>query len=171
MRVIDVISLRDRKKMRKKIKDIFVRSSDADRKRKAVAKKYAKKTKEAFNSGMRKMGTEAKETRKMGALFFRLLEQKLNLKERKDSPTEEEVKEAIEQLKDVGRVSFFATISILPGGAVSLIGLEMLAAKFGVRNFTFIPSAFRKNAEWHYPKGYSREAGNKTGNLEENTNS
>ena len=79
---------------------------------------------------------------------------KLKLDERTEPPSEEEVKEAIEQLKDVGRVSFFATISILPGGALSLIGLEVLAAKCGVKNFTFIPSAFRKNADWHYPKGY-----------------
>ena len=80
----------------------------------------------------------------MAQSFFRLLEHKLNLGERKDPPTEEEVKEAIEQLKDIGRFSIFATISIIPGGGFSLIGLELLARKFGVKNFTFVPSAFRK---------------------------
>lgn len=120
-------------------------------------KRFAEKTKRAIESGMVKMGNEARETREMAQLFFRLLEKKLNLDERKEPPTEEEVREAIEQLKDVGRVSFFAAFSILPGGAVSLIGLEILARKFGVRNFTFIPSSFRKNAEWHFPKGYQKE--------------
>lgn len=122
-----------------------------------AARVYAKKAKEAFDTGVGKMGTEAKETREMAQSFFRLLANKLNLDNRTDPPTEQEVREAIEQLKDVGRVSFFATISILPGGAFSLIGLEVLAAKFGLKNFTFIPSAFRKNAEWHFPKGYKKE--------------
>ncbi|MDA3779791.1 MAG: hypothetical protein PF487_06185 [Bacteroidales bacterium] len=45
---------------------------------------------------------------------------------------------------DMGRFSVFATVSILPGGGFSLIGLELLARKFGVNNFTFVPSAFRK---------------------------
>jgi len=151
--------------MLKKIKDIFIKSPDSERERRAYARKYAKKAKEAFDSGTKKMGKEAKETQEMAASFYKLLEHKLNLNNRTEPPSEEEVKEAIEQLKDVGRVSFFATISILPGGAFSLIGLEMLAAKFGLKNFTFIPSAFRKNAEWHYPKGYSKESENEKGAL------
>ena len=57
---------------------------------------------------------------------------------------EKEVKAAIEQLKDIGRISVFASVSILPGGGISLIGLELLARKFGVKNFTFIPTSFRK---------------------------
>ncbi|MDX1315575.1 MAG: hypothetical protein R3356_08740 [Eudoraea sp.] len=122
------------------------------------AREYAKKAKEALDIGVKKMGTEAKETQEMADSFFRLLAHKLKLDERTEPPTEQEVKDAIEQLKDVGRVSFFATISILPGGALSLIGLEVLAAKCGVKNFTFIPSAFRKNSEWHYPKGYVQDA-------------
>ncbi len=122
-----------------------------------AAREYAKKAKQAIDTGVGKMGTEAKETKEMAQLFFRLLAHKLNLNDRTEPPTKQEVKEAIEQLKDVGKVSFFATISILPGGAISLIGLEILAAKCGVRNFSFIPSAFKRNAEWHYPKGYVKE--------------
>ena len=147
--------------MLRKIRNIFVKNTDSEmaekRERKIFAKIYARKAKKSFDSGVRKMGTEAKETKEMAKLFFNLLEQKLNLKNRKEPPTKDEVKEAIEQLKDVGRVSFFATISILPGGAVSLIGIEMLAAKFGIKNFTFIPSSFRKNSEWHYPKGHRKK--------------
>lgn len=108
------------------------------------AQKFANHAKHAIDKTMDGVGQEAKETKEMGQLFFRLLESKLDLKNRKQPPTPEEVKRAIEQLKDVGRISVFATISILPGGGFSLIGLELLARKFGVKNFTFVPSSFRR---------------------------
>ncbi|MDX2415213.1 MAG: hypothetical protein QNK33_08475 [Bacteroidales bacterium] len=108
------------------------------------ANKYAGSTKDLINKAVDGVGEEAKETEEMANSFFRLLGHKLNLDTRKDPPSEEEVKEAIEQLKDLGRFSVFATISIIPGGGFSLIGLEVLARKFGVKNFTFVPSAFRK---------------------------
>ena len=111
------------------------------------ARRFARNTKKAIYYTMDGMGKEAKETKDMAHLFFRMLENKLNLNKRKTPPTPEEVKEAIEQLKDVGRISVFATISILPGGGFSLIGLELLARKFGIREFTFIPSAFRKEQQ------------------------
>lgn len=108
------------------------------------AQKFANSSKRAIVNTMAGFGQEAKETKVMAKSFFKLLESKLDLKNRKEPPTPEEVKAAIEQLKDVGRVSVFATISILPGGGFSLIGLELLARKFGVKNFTFVPSAFRR---------------------------
>ncbi len=106
--------------------------------------KYAENTRKLINKTIGGVGQEARETEEMAQAFFRLLANKLNLKNRKDPPGEEEVKQAIEQLKDVGRLSIFATISIIPGGGFSLIGLELLARKFGVNTFTFIPSSFRK---------------------------
>lgn len=108
------------------------------------ASKFAKKAKKGITKAMKGMGQEAKETKEMANSFFRLLESKLDLQNRKTPPSQEEVKAAIEQLKDIGRFSVFTTISILPGGGFSLIGLELLARKFGVKSFTFIPSAFRK---------------------------
>lgn len=108
---------------------------------------YAATRKNLIEKTMEGFGSEARETKEMARLFFRLLEQKLDLNERDEPPTEEEVKEAIEQLKDIGRLSVFATISILPGGGISLIGLELLAKKFGVKNFTFVPTSFRKKAK------------------------
>ena len=116
-------------------------------KAKSGVKKYARHSKRLIKKGVRGLSQEAKETEDMARFFFKLLERKLNLKSRKDPPTEEEVKAAIEQLKDVGRLSVFASISILPGGGFSLLGLEYLAKKFGIKNFTFIPSAFRKKKE------------------------
>jgi len=116
---------------------------------------FAAKAKKHIDSGMRKIGIEARETKEMAQSFFKLLDNKLDMNNRTSPPSEEEVREAIEQLKDVGRLSVFTTAIILPGGAVSLLGLEMLARKFGI-NFTFIPSSFRKNAEWKHPRGMKK---------------
>ena len=111
------------------------------------ARHYADKTWGALKKGMKAVGKEANETEEMAISFFKLLEHKLNLKERTDPPTEEEVKRAIEQLKDVGRFSFFATMVVLPGGVISLIGLELLAKKIGLKDFTLIPTSFRKKGK------------------------
>lgn len=105
---------------------------------------FALKTKRSIIKTCSGVGQEAQETRDMAKLFYRMLENKLELSKRKEPPTDEEVKEAIEQLKDIGRISVFASISIIPGGGFSLIGLEVLARRFGIKNFTFVPSAFRK---------------------------
>ena len=93
------------------------------------------------------MGNEASETVEMTNSFFKLLHHKLNLSNRDIPPTEEEVKAAIEQLKDVGRFSLFITAVIIPAGVLSLVGLEIIARKYGVKNFTFIPSSFRKEKD------------------------
>jgi hypothetical protein len=115
------------------------------------ARKYATKTKGLIDEGVRAFGQEAEETEQMARSFFRLLEAKLDMSGRKEPPTEEEVKAAIEQLKDVGRFSIFTTLVILPGGVVSLVGLEMLARKFGIKSFNLIPSSFRKKKGTHLP--------------------
>jgi hypothetical protein len=108
------------------------------------ARKYASKTSELIQDGVRYLGQEAGETEQMARSFFRMLEAKLDLNGRTDPPSEEEVKAAIEQLKDVGRFSAFATLVILPGGIVSLLGLELLARRFGIKGFNLVPSSFRK---------------------------
>jgi hypothetical protein len=108
------------------------------------ANRYARKARIFIDRTMKGIDKEAEETREMASSFFRLLEHKLNLSERTVPPTKEEVKAAIEQLKDVGRYSVFVTAVILPGGVISLVGLELLARKYGI-NFSFIPSAFRKD--------------------------
>lgn len=108
------------------------------------AKKYAAKTNQLILEGVRAVGVEAGETEQMARSFFKMLEAKLDLSGRTEPPSEEEVKAAIEQLKDVGRFSIFTTLVILPGGVVSLLGLEMLARKFGIKGFNLIPSSFRK---------------------------
>ena len=115
------------------------------------ARKYAEKTSNLITQGVNAIGKEAEETEQMARSFFKLLEARLDLSGRKEPPTEEEVRAAIEQLKDVGRFSFFATMVILPGGVVSLLGLELLARKFGIRGFNLIPSSFRKKNRGNFP--------------------
>lgn len=108
------------------------------------AKKYAAKTSVLIHEGVKAVGEEAEETEQMARSFFKMLEAKLDLSGRTEPPSEEEVKAAIEQLKDVGRFSIFTTLVILPGGVVSLLGLELLARRFGIKGFNLIPSSFRR---------------------------
>jgi hypothetical protein len=115
------------------------------------ARKYAIKTKDMIQEGISIVGEEAVETEDMARSFFKLLEAKLDLSGRKEPPSEEEVKAAIEQLKDVGRFSIFTTLVILPGGVVSLLGLELLARRFGIKSFNLIPSSFRKRQKSNLP--------------------
>ncbi len=115
------------------------------------ARKYAAKTSNLITRGVKAVGQEADETEQMARSFFKMLEAKLNLNGRTEPPTEEEVKAAIEQLKDVGRFSIFATLVILPGGIVSLLGLELLARRFGIKGFNLIPSSFRKKKKSNLP--------------------
>ncbi len=110
---------------------------------KMFASKYARKAKVHIDRVLKGVDREAGETREMASSFFRLLEHKLNLSNRPDPPSREEVKAAVEQLKDVGRFSIFVTAVILPGGVISLIGLELLARQYGIK-FSLIPSAFKK---------------------------
>jgi hypothetical protein len=115
------------------------------------ARKYALKTRKLIDEGVSIVGEEAGETEDMARSFFKLLEAKLDLSGRKEPPSEAEVKAAIEQLKDVGRFSIFTTLVILPGGVISLLGLELLARRFGVRGFNLIPSSFRRRMKSNLP--------------------
>jgi len=117
---------------------------------KIFAKRYARKAKFHIDKVLKGVDKEALETREMASSFFRLLEHKLKLNERTDRPSKEEVEAAVRQLKDVGRFSIFVTAVILPGGVISLIGLELLAKQYGI-NFSLIPSAFKKKKKGDDP--------------------
>ena len=125
----------------KEIEDLF--RNGVNQESSLFASRYAQKARKFIDKTMKGVDQEAEETREMASSFFRLLEHELNLNDRTDPPSKEEVKAAIEQLKDVGRYSVFITAVILPGGVFSLVGLEMLARKYGIK-FSLIPSAFRK---------------------------
>jgi len=125
----------------KELEDLF--RNGASEESKIFANRYAKKARGFIDKTMKGIDKEAGETREMAGSFFRLLEHELRLNDRTDPPSKEEVKAAVEQLKDVGRYSVFVTAVLLPGGVVSLMGLELLSRKYGIE-FSFIPSAFRK---------------------------
>lgn len=125
----------------KEIEDLF--RNGVNQESSLFASRYAQKARQFIDRTMKGIDKEAEETRVMATSFFRLLEHELNLNDRTDPPSKEEVKAAIEQLKDVGRYSVFITAVILPGGVFSLVGLEMLARKYGIK-FSLIPSAFWK---------------------------
>lgn len=110
---------------------------------KLFARSYARKAKRRIDKTLSGLGKEASETNEMAKSFFKLLEHKLKLGERSDPPTKEEVKAALEQLKDIGKISVFITAVVLPGGVFSLLGMEMLARRFNI-DFSMIPSAFKK---------------------------
>jgi hypothetical protein len=116
------------------------------------AYRFADRAKSSVEEFIEGMGEEYNETVEMSRFFFKMLEERLQLRERETPPSKEEVKKAIEQLKDMGRVGIFASVSILPGGGLSLLGLEILARKFGIKNFSFIPSSFRKRLYKEYQK-------------------
>lgn len=86
---------------------------------------------------------ETSETQQMGQTFFRLLSEKLQLGQRTDPPSPEEVRQALHQLQDVGKLTFFVSFSLLPGGGALLIALEILARKMGISWFSFVPSSFQ----------------------------
>lgn len=121
------------------------------------AHRFAENAKKSLETFLEGMGEEYDETVEMGKYFYHYLENKLQLRERTTPPTKEEVKQAIEQLKDMGRVGVFASISIIPGGGLSLLGLEVLARKLGINNFSFIPSAFRKRLYKNYAQNNNKE--------------
>jgi hypothetical protein len=132
------------KKKTKETPDTFYKNQDSENNN---AESFASKALNSINNFFKGLNKEGIETKEMAKSFYQMLEHKLNLNERSTPPTEEEVKAAIDQLKDMGRFSVFISVSILPGGAFSLMGIEILAKKLGVKGFTFIPSAFRTKTQ------------------------
>jgi len=64
------------------------------------ARLYARKAKHHIDHTIKGLDNEALEIRVMARSFFRMLEHELRLNDRTDPPTKEEVRVAIEQLKD-----------------------------------------------------------------------
>ena len=149
-------------------KEYTGREEHKEKEQVSYAHRFAESAKKSLDGFLKGVGEEYDETVDMAKFFYQYLENKLKLKERETPPTKEEVREAIEQLKDMGRVGVFASVSILPGGGLSLLGLEILARKMGITNFSFIPSSFRKRLykKYGYDKDDSRSAG-KTDNRED----
>lgn len=103
--------------------------------------KAASKQKDKFMKAIRRTskiaGMEARETKDMMSTFVDLLHSKISSKK---SPTEHDVRKAIEQMKDVGKMSFLVPIFLAPGGGPITIALEMIAKRYGK---TILPSSFK----------------------------
>jgi hypothetical protein len=84
---------------------------------------------------------EKEETRTMMSTFFKVLTQKLP---QGKQPEESEIKEALEQLKDVHKMAGLLLISITPGSLVTLPALCALGRRYGIE---LLPSAFQKETE------------------------
>ncbi len=91
----------------------------------------------ALVQGISSLPQEGRDTGEMLRVFFRQLSAKLSYTEH---PSEKEVREAIEQLKDVNRFAFMLTVTILPGSVMMIPLLHKLGKKYGIELF---PSAFR----------------------------
>ena len=92
-----------------------------------------------FESTVAKLNEERIETKEMMGTFSSLLTQHLP---NGRQPTNNELKGAIEQLKDVHRMAALLIMSIVPGSVITLPAIYALGKKFGVE---ILPSAFRKD--------------------------
>lgn len=81
-------------------------------------KHKAKETKAVSKNIIHAFKQEGNETKNMMLVFNRHLRKKLNLKNRKDTPSPEELKEALTQLKDIPKLLPFAAVMLaapIPG--------------------------------------------------------
>lgn len=103
------------------------------------AKQFAKWAAEKIIALKKGLNRERQETIDMIKTFFKLLKHKLKGKEK---PSKKEIVAAIAQLKDVAKVALVVGVLMgpLPGDEPLLLGLELLARKFG---FSVFPSALQ----------------------------
>lgn len=96
------------------------------------AKKYADIVVDKMKQAKVGLGKEKELTKEMIDTFFKML--KANLaKYKSEKPTPEEVKRALFQLKQTGKVALIAALLCgpIPGDEPLIIGLEIVARKFG----------------------------------------
>lgn len=105
---------------------------------------------QAVYENMMKLGyaarMEAVETKNMALTFSRLLAGKLQLNGQRELPSEQEIKEAIEQLKDIPRfLPFFSLVFMpVPGLTEMYIILAFSLEKLSGGSISLLPSQIRK---------------------------
>ena len=82
------------------------------------------------------LNQEHQETKEMVHTFFSMLTQKLPNGRK---PEEDELRAAIEQLKDVHKIAALLLLAVTPGSVITVPALCALGRRFGVE---FLPSAF-----------------------------
>jgi len=93
-----------------------------------------------FEKTLGQLNQERVETKEMMGTFSSLLTQHLPMGR---TPTNRELKEAIEQLKDIHRMAALLIMAVIPGSVITLPAIYALGRKFGVE---MLPSAFRKKS-------------------------
>jgi hypothetical protein len=98
---------------------------------------------------------EGRETGKMFAVFSRKLREKLNLKNRKDNPSPEEMKEALKQLKDIPKLAPYALILLaapIPGSSALYTIFAFFLNKKSKGRINLLPSSFQNVLNVHKEK-------------------
>ncbi|MBD3840465.1 MAG: hypothetical protein IE909_01040 [Campylobacterales bacterium] len=72
---------------------------------------------------------ESLQTKQMLIVFKDLLHKQIGGNK---NPTQEEIKEALEQLKDVGKISALVPLALLPGSIITIPLLVKIGKKYGV---------------------------------------
>ena len=72
---------------------------------------------------------EVLQTKRMLITFKKILHQQMG---GKSQPSQEDIKEAIKQLKDVGRITFLTPLLFLPGSVLTIPLLVKLGKKYGI---------------------------------------
>jgi len=88
-----------------------------------------KKIKELLNNYLVFIKRESKQTRDMVLTFKELLHKQLG---GKTNPTQQEIQEAIEQLKDLGKITALLPIVLLPGSVLTIPILIKLGKKYNI---------------------------------------
>ena len=89
---------------------------------------------------------EGKETTSMFKIFNRQLRKKLNLKNRSDNPTPEEIKEALSQLRDIPKLAPYALIMLaapIPGSSALYTVFAYYLNKKSNGKLNILPSSFQ----------------------------
>lgn len=116
------------------------------------------KAKGAKNLSKNIMGafkSEGKETGKMFTVFNRKLREKLNLKNRKNNPSPEEMKEALQQLKDIPKLAPYALILLaapIPGSSALYTVFAYFLNKRSNGKINLLPSSFQNVLNVHQEK-------------------
>ena len=89
---------------------------------------------------------EAVETREMAVVFGKILRSRLGIEDKQDLPSEEEIKAALEQLKDIPKfLPFFSLFFMpLPGITEMYILLAISLEKLSKGHISLLPSQLRK---------------------------
>lgn len=89
---------------------------------------------------------EVEDNSEMISTFYHQLRYKLNIENREDIPTEEEMKKAIEQLKDIPKFTAIASTFLLPipGATIGYIYLVRGIEKLTNNKIDLLPDNFKK---------------------------